>query len=59
MEMFGHTLKNPITTITHLFVEWKPKRARRKCRSKKSMSKTIQQEQEDLKMTWNEVKWNA
>ena len=53
----GHTLRKPATNITRLSLEWNPQGVRRKSRPKKSWRRTIQQEYEDLGMSW--VRWKA
>ena len=55
----GHTLRKPATNITRLSLEWNPQGVRRKGRPKKSWRRTIQQEYEDLGMSWEEVKRTA
>ena len=55
----GHTLRKPATNITRLCLAWKPQGVRRRGRPKKSWRRTIQQEYEDLGMSWDEVKWTA
>jgi len=58
-QWIGHTLRKPATNITHLSLEWNPQGVRRKGRLKKSWRRTIQQEYEDLGMSWDEVKRTA
>ena len=55
----GHTWRKPATNITRLSLEWNPQGVRRKGRLKKSWRRTIQQEYEDLGMSWDEVKRTA
>ena len=55
----GHTLRKPASNITHLSLEWNPQEVRRRGRPKKSWRRTIQQEYEDLGMSWEEVKRTA
>ena len=55
----GHTLRKPATNITRLSLEWNPQGVSRKGGPKKSWRRTIQQEYEDLGMSWQEVKRNA
>ena len=55
----GHTLRKPATNITRLSLEWNPQGVRRMNRPKKSWRRTIQQEYEDLGMSWDEVKRTA
>ena len=53
----GHTLRKPATNITHLSLEWNPEGVRRRGRPK--TIRTIQQEYEELGMSWDEVKRTA
>ena len=55
----GHIMRKPATNITRLSLEWNPKGVRRRGRPKKSWRRTIQQEYEDLGMSWDEVKRTA
>ena len=55
----GHTLGKPATNNTRLSLEWNSQGVRRKGRPKKSWRRTIQQEYEDLGMSWDEVKQTA
>ena len=54
-----HTLMKPATNITHLSLEWNPQGASRAGRLKKPWRWTIQLGHEDLRMTWNRMKWTA
>ena len=53
----GHTLRKPASNITHLSLEWNPQGVR--LRGRPSWRRTIQQEYEDLGMSWEEVKRTA
>ena len=55
----GQTLRKRVTNITRLSLEWNPQWARRKGRPKQSWRRAIQQEHEDFRMSWNQVKWTA
>ena len=55
----SHTLRKPATNIIRLSLEWNPQGVRRKGRLKKSWRRTIQQEYENLGMSWEEVKMTA
>jgi len=52
-------VRKPATNITRLSLEWNPQGVRRKGRPKKSWRRTIQQEYEDLGLSWDEVKWTV